>query len=389
MSISSSAIGGGPTKAKPGNLPAVDKDQCEKTLDLRALAMLGKNERVEVAPIPDKTLEAFNSTLLIIGTDSGQEPPVQRDKHRMFRKLEFSPRDGELRKIFMFAEILGGYDAVNELMRKDSPQHRLSLKFGETVMHRELLPTELAKLEEYHRGLKTAIENAKEHYQNTGLKILSKEEKKELYGMVLSARDKTREITEILGKNLIFQIEHAVVRLKEIRQQVLGVERTISGVFLVDGEVMFIPSEELMAIVSNIFKGVGNPYLAGNIDGVLLLAARNLLIEVVSFYSYYGKHQIYQLFKKGRAVDRQRVTLRIRNEIRKLLNACKEDNKLVLTRVMAKEERQLDLSIETILREAEKEAVEAVIKYLPQQESLPPPVGGKGFFKRLFGWLGF
>ena len=38
---------------------------------------------------------------------------------------------------------------------------------------------------------------------------------------------------------------------------------------------------------------MGNPFVAEHIDGLLLLAARNLLIEAVSFYSYYGKQQIY------------------------------------------------------------------------------------------------
>jgi len=150
---------------------------------------------------------------------------------------------------------------------------------------------------------------------------------------------------------------------------------------------MYIPEEELAASINMIFRGVGNPHLVNNIDGVLLLAARNVLIEVVSFYAYYGKHQIYQLFKVNSAVDRQRVTLRIRNEIRKILRACKEDNKLVLTRVMAKEEEQLDMSIEAIMREAEKSAVEAVIRIMPA-EAPPPAPRRKKWYQRLFGWLG-
>ena len=120
----------------------------------------------------------------------------------------------------------------------------------------------------------------------------------------------------------------------------------------------------------------------------MLLAARNLLIEVVSFYSYYGKHQIYQLFLHDRAMDRQRVTMRIRNEVRKILNACKEDNKLVLTRIMEQEEEKLDLSIEAIQREAELQAVDAVVNILPLEKP-PPPVEKKSWVRRFFGWLGF
>ncbi|MCP4044186.1 MAG: hypothetical protein GY731_19905, partial [Gammaproteobacteria bacterium] len=286
MRPSSQHAGGRPTRAHSlGGTPA-DSGAIEKTLDLRALALLEKGEQVKVAPVDDATLGAFNYTLKIIGTDSEHKTVVTADPRKSIRKLDYTPQNEELRKIFVFAEILGGYDAVNELIRGDSPQDGISRRFGEVVMHRELRVSELTKLEEYHRELKLAIDSAKEQYKKTGLKGLSQEEKTELYGMVLSARDKTKEITEILGKNLIFQIERAVERLSKIRKQVLSVERSISGIFMVDGEVMFIPGEELIEIVNMIFKGVGNPYLASNIDGVLLLAARNLLIEVVSFYSY-------------------------------------------------------------------------------------------------------
>ena len=183
------------------------------------------------------------------------------------------------------------------------------------------------------------------------------------------------------------RIERAVQRLNELRLKAMAVEHSVSGVFLVEDEVMYIPEEELVESIATIFRGVGNPYLANNIDGVTLLAARNMLIEVVSFYSYYGKHQIYQLFKHGSTVDKQRVTLRIRNEVRKILRACKEDNKLVLTRIMSKEEEQLDLSIEAIQQEAEKEAVDAVIRIIPP-EAPPPPPPKRGWLQRIMGWLG-
>ncbi len=75
--------------------------------------------------------------------------------------------------------------------------------------------------------------------------------------------------------------------------------------------------------------------------------------------------------------------------IRKILNACKEDNKLVLTRIMEQEEERLDLSIEAIQREAEQQAVDAVVNILPLEESRPPEQKKKSWVKRLFGWLGF
>jgi hypothetical protein len=366
---------------------SAESETYQKTLDIYALAELERGERVAVEPIPQDTLEVFEQTLDIIKEEGGQPEGAELDPERLARRLAEAPGDSDLRKVFLFAEVLGSYDAVNDLTRKDSPYYRLSLKYGQTVLHHPLEEKECRYLEEYHDALKKAIANARDYYRNTGLRGLTVEEMQELYTLVMSAREKAKEITEILGRHLILQIEQAVARLNTIREQSVHVDRTVDGIFLVDDEVMFIGSGELRELIDTVFKGVGNPYLAGNIDGVLLLAARNLLIDVVSFYSYYGKHQIYQLFAQDRTIDRHRVTMRIRNEVRKILNACKQDNKLVLTRIMQKEEEKLDLSIEAIQREAEEVAVEAVVKIRPS--STPTPLREKkGWFRRLLAWLG-
>lgn len=368
----------------PGPRTHKDDRALQQTVDLQALAMVGKGEQVVVGPIPDQTLDAFDQTLQIMRQEGmAVEQAPGAEEYAAYR-----PKDKELRKVFVFAEILGGYDAFNDITRPDSPRQRLSEQYGRTVLQRELRREELERLEEFHTELKSAIENARAFYRETRLNGMTQAEMHELYGLVIKARAMAKEITEVMGRNLILQIEAAVERLNAIRQKALSVERTVSGVFLVDDEVMYIPGNELVDAINTIFKGVGNPYLAGHVDGVLLLAARNLLIEVVSFYSYYGKHQIYQLFKQGHTVDRRRITMRIRNEIRRILYACKVDNKLVLTRIMDKEAQQLDLSIEAITREAEREAVEAVIRILPQGEPPPPPPRKKRWWKRFLGWVG-
>ena len=380
-----------PFEASPDPAPAeatTESGTYEKTLDVYGLAAIERGERVHVEAIPDDTIEVFEQTLKIISDEGGEGEERQVDAQRLARKLDEAPSDSELRKIFLFAEILGGYDAVNDLTREDSPHYRLSEKFGEAVLQRPLKDSERRYLEEYHAALKQAIENARDYYRKTTLSGLTVDEMQELYSLVMQARDKTKRVTEILGQDLMLQLDRAVARLNELREKILHVERTVDGIFLVDNEVMFIAATELSKIINTLFKGVGNPYLAGNIDGVMLLAARNLLIEVVSFYSYYGKHQIYQLFMQDRAVDRQRVTMRIRNEIRKILNACKEDNKLVLTRIMQHEEEKLDLSIEAIQREAETRAVDAVVEIFPAEET-PPPEEKRGWVTRFFNWLGF
>lgn len=353
----------------------------ERTLDFRRLAMLQRGEQVRVERKRDYTLDAFDQTLELMGA-AGSAGRLEVSAF----DINVLPQDNDLRRVFKYAEILGGYDAVNDISRADSPTRRMARVYGQEVLVRELTTPELHQLEDMHAELKTAVDNAKARYRETRLDGLTVEEMQELYAMVVKARDLAREINEIIGKHLLVQIERAVARLHRIRQDILKVEPTVSGIFLVDDEVMFIAETELAGCIETIFKGVGNPYLANTVDGVLLLAARNLLIEVVSFYSYYGKHQIYQLFRGNQAVDRRRVMLRIRNEVRKVLEACKESNKLVLTRIMEAEEQRLDLSIEAIQREAEQEAVDAVIRIFPEPPA-PPERPRRGLVRRFLRWL--
>lgn len=357
-----------------------------QTLDLRQLAMLLPGEKVEVEAVADRTLDAFDETLTII-SDRGADAGLSFSEN-ILRKIEIAPKDSELRQVFVFAEILGGYDAFNELVRENSPAGQVSERFQEVVNERELTPRELMQLESYHQGLSQSVNNAKTYYRESKLKGLTLEEMNELYAMVTRARDIAHEINAVIGKHLILRMESAIAELNAIRLKSLSVEQTLSGVFLVDDEVMFIPVGELQEAVGMIFKGVGNPYLAKHADGVMLLAARNLIIEVVSFFAYYGKAQIYQLFKQGQTVDRKRMALRIRAEIKKLLETCRADNKLVLTRIMDKEAQQLDLSIEAIRREAEKQAVDIVSRLIPDAPPAPPPAAKKNWLQKMAGWFG-
>jgi len=173
---------------------------------------------------------------------------------------------------------------------------------------------------------------------------------------------------------VIHEIENSVTFSHELREKIRAVEKSVTGIFLVDSEVMFIPTYELIGCVETMFKAVGNPYVANNVDGVLLLAARNLLLDVISFYSYYGKQQIYNLFVKGGApVKAQVITMHIRHKIRRLFKAVGADNKLVLTRVMKDAQREFELSVEAIQQEAELLAVEQVRIFMPREEPAGKP----------------
>jgi hypothetical protein len=89
-------------------------------------------------------------------------------------------------------------------------------------------------------------------------------------------------------------------------------------------------------------------------------------------------------------VSTQAVTARIRSEIRRLFEACKRDNRLVLTRVMRDAEREFEISVEAIQEEAVSIAFEQVKVFMPKEER-PREAPPKGFlarvFSRTFGWM--
>ncbi len=165
-------------------------------------------------------------------------------------------------------------------------------------------------------------------------------------------------------------------------------QRSIDGVVLVDSEVMFMPTNDLIDIVNNLFKAVGNPFVAEHIDGMLLLAAWNLLIQAVSFYSYYGKQQIYSVFKcKQATINKSMIGHHIRAEIKNLFQACQTENRLVLKRVMNDVEREFEISVHSIRSEAERSVIEVVGLPIPTSVESAPPPPKKTFLQRISDWL--
>jgi hypothetical protein len=142
---------------------------------------------------------------------------------------------------------------------------------------------------------------------------------------------------------------------------------------MVEDGVLFMPTEELMQLIATIFRGLANPYLTDNVDGITLLAARNLLVQVVAFYSYYGRHQIYNMLKRsGVSVSTRGVVSVIRREIAQVFAACQDDNRLMLRRVMRDAAQEFEMSVEAIQREAEVSAIEAVQAMAPTPRQTVP-----------------
>jgi len=353
-------------------------------LDPAALTDLRRGERVRVEHIPDATQELFDRTLALVERELGPDRTVRA---RRAPGETFVPQNEDLRAIYLLAEAVGGYETFNDLVNEHSPGHVLARHYGEKARRAALGEAELARLQEYQDRIRSALGSANAYLRDVAVDEFSRDELHQLHEMILTASERAKELNRILGIHYVHEVERVVRRLSEFRAQMNDVERTVDGIFMVNSEVMFVPTNELIGCVNTLFEAVGNSWLARNVDGVLLLAARNLLIEVASFYSYSGKEQIYALFRRtGGAVSTQAVTARVRGEIRRLFAACKRDNRLVLTRLMADAERAFEISVEAIQEEATRTAVEQVRVFMPREEP-PPPPPRRGLLRRLLGWM--
>ena len=367
--------------------PTPQEGTHEKTLDLAALAEIDRGDRVEVGRVFDATDELFQKTIKLVSAQRAREEQADEPPPRPRERL-YVPEHQDLRSVFLFAEALGGYEALHDLINAHSPRWRASRRYKKKAQTSPLSEGEIQTLEQYRAEITSAMGRANEYLHSRMSADFTADEIRELYEILILGRQRAQEISEIIGIHLAHEIQRSLERLYRYLEMIQSVEQTVSGIFLVDSEVMFIPPNELISCVNTIFRGVGNPYVAKNVDGVMLLAARNLLIQVVSFYSYYGKHQIYNLFEKGHsAVNVGRITYQIRREIGNLFAACREGNKLVLTRIMRDAEREFELSVEAIQQAAERSAVEAVKRFLPPPEPAPRVEKPKSLFRRILSWF--
>lgn len=356
----------------------------QQTINLRALAEVGQSEHVDVICAENDTLALFDKTLRIVEERGSATPTIETTPAFEAR---FVPEIGDLRQRFLFAETVGGYATLQDLLDKHSPEQRLLQTYTENTAPKRLSDKQTAKLENYRDQIKTALAHASAHLMMNSSTAYSPDELQELNAILTEARERFEAVDAIVGSQLIFRVEDGVRRLFEFQTQMRSVQRSIDGIFMVEHEVMFMPTNELTNIVNSLFKAIGNPYVAEHVDGILLLAARNLLIQAVSFYSYYGKQQIYTAFKRNKAAVNQRmIAHHVRSEIHKLFRACMTDNKLVLKRLVGSAEREFEISIDTIRDAAERTAVEAVSHLIPNTpQSAPPP--RKSLIDRISGWL--
>ena len=368
--------------------PAVAGQETEDhvaTLDLAAIAQVARGDRVEVGAVNDRTLELFERTLAIVEDQIRQ--PVGHESSLVLDPDRFVPENNDLRERFLFAETLGSYSTLHDLLDANSPARRVAMSYDAKARAARLTRGEVDALYAYRDQIHDALMHASDYLLVSEASGYSSDELLELNKILEEARARIQSIDAILGEQVIHEIEDGVRRLYDFRNGLRSVQRSIDGIFFIDQEVMFMPTNDLIDIVNTLFRGIGNPYVAEHVDGMLLLAARNLLIEAVSFYSYYGKQQIYTAYKRNRAgTNRGVIAHHIRNEIKKLFRACMTDNRLVLKRVMHDAEREFEISADVIAEEAQRTA-EAVVQQLLPPEPPPEPVAPQTLMERLSKWL--
>ena len=355
----------------------------EITLDLADLAGIGRNDKVEVQGLAYRTIDLFERTLdLVEAVEANPDKPDS--PHPAVR---FVPQEKDLRSRFKFAEALGSYSTLDSLLDRYAPTYQLTRAIEESTVVAEITEREISMLEDYRDQIENALSHAGEHLNVHSVSEFSSEELRELNDILHEARDRFRAIDTLLGMRLIYDVEQSLQTLYRLNEKVQTVQRTVSGIFLVDSEIMFMPANDLIRIVNGIFKAIGNPFVVEHIDGTVLLAARNLLIHAVSFYAYYGREQIYRVFEKSQtSANRAKIAACIRSEIKTLFGACKANNKLVLTRVMDNAEREFELSVESLQIEATNQAIVAVERLMPVQTMMPKPKQ-RSLMQRFRRWL--
>ena len=357
----------------------------EVTIDLAVLAQVNRGDRIEIDYSPDRTLELFEKTLVVVGDEDTRYEP---DSVNAVDPNRFVPEHKDLRERFIFAETLGSYSTLHDLIDNHSPAYRMSQTYRSKSVSSRLSEYEIRALEEYRAQIHDALIHANQYLLDNVSTEFSATELRELNQILIEAKERFETVTAILGKQLIHDVESAIRQLYSFQEKIRTVQRSIDGIFLVDSEVMFIPTNDLIKIVNDLFKAVGNPFVAEHIDGMLLLAARNLLIDAVSFHSFYGREQIYSVFRRSQTtVNRAAITHQIRSEIRKLFRACTANNRLVLRRVMDHAEREFEISIEAIQSEAEQSAIAVVHNLIPEEVDEPPPPPPPTLMKRVRNWL--
>ncbi|NNM01639.1 MAG: hypothetical protein HKO62_12875, partial [Gammaproteobacteria bacterium] len=227
----------------------------QSTIDLAALAGVNRGDRIRIEAIADRTIELFERTIRVLEAEANESKAAVRT---VSNDKRFMPEHEDLRQRFIFAEALGSYATLQDLLDAHSPGRLLSQDYEQKIAAGRLTPNERRILNEYHEQMDSALVHAHQYLLSNIETGFSYDEVHELNEVLLEARERCRRITAILGTDLIYEVEAAVQTLYDFTIKIQSVQKSIDGIFLIDSEVMFIPTNDLIGCVNTIFSAIGN-----------------------------------------------------------------------------------------------------------------------------------
>ena len=226
-----------PQRAVSGYSPELRRITTQATLDLTELAGIGHNDKVRLQNFAHRTYELFDRTLKIIETV--EVTPAAHE--RPAAGMRFIPQEKDLRSRFKFAEALGSYSTLNSLLDRYAPAYQLTRAIDEPSLIAEISPREIRILEEYRDQIESALHHVSEHPYEYSVSEFSADELQELNDILHEARDRLHVSETVIGMRLIHDVEQSLQALHQIYGKIQPVQGTISGVFIVDSEIMFMP----------------------------------------------------------------------------------------------------------------------------------------------------
>ena len=362
--------------------------------DMRSIAGVGKGDNIDVEKLPEVTLDFVKGVLHILEQEKKTAKESSEEKNKSKETYKFDEiTDLDLRTVNIEADLFGGYDLYNELVSHHVPTLQILKEFGDKEDVSGLTDQEATILIQHIHDVSEALDNVKKNITHEKLKSMHKEELDELHDIIVAAIDRYGKIVRILGSYNLEKLTDVITILYEYNSKIQGVDKTVTGISMVDSEFLFIPDDELAECIDILFIGIGNPYFVNHIDPAFLLAARKLLIHSIGFYCYYGKEGLSGDRAAGTEVDPKAVHARVKNELKKLLRFFNHDNRIAITCTTPRKTTELiEFSIKSITEEAEQYAMELVRHTQPGRNAKPKLFRRKikkdneqeGFFKRLF-----
>ena len=126
----------------------------------------------------------------------------------------FIPEHQDLRKRFLYAEAVGGYATLSDLIDSYSPGYKFYDQFDKNGADATLTPATVRTLESYFARMSDALAHAHDYLHKHAAQDFDHAEIGELHEIMIRSRERARKVSAILGHHLMQEIERAVRDVK-------------------------------------------------------------------------------------------------------------------------------------------------------------------------------